>query len=86
MFKIGHDFSIAISSIFTLLPANGTLSNAPGASNLLYKDFATSSSGEIITSIGILDLLNSFPHFPSKNSLVLILAIFFETLNKELAN
>ena len=57
VFIMGQDFSIAISSIFTLLPANGTLSNAPGASNLLNKDFATSFSGEIITSIGILDLL-----------------------------
>ena len=54
---MGQDFSIAISNIFTLLPANGTLSKAPGASNLLNKDFATSFSGEIITSIGILDLL-----------------------------
>ena len=44
------------------------------------------SSGDIITSIGILDLLYNFPHFPSKKSLVLIRAIFFDTLNKELAN
>ena len=48
---------MAISSIFTLLPANGTLSNAPGASNLRNKDLATSFSGEMMTSIGILDLL-----------------------------
>ena len=59
---------------------------APGASSLLYKDLATSISGEIITSIGILDLLNNLPHFPSKKSFVLIRAIFFETLNSELAN
>ena len=36
--------------------------------------------------IGILDLLKSFPHFPSKKSFVLIRAIFFETLNNELAS
>ena len=54
---IGQFFSIDISNILTLSLPKGTLSNAPGASNLLYKDFATSSSGEIITSIGILDLL-----------------------------
>ena len=57
MFIIGQDFSIDISSIFTLSFAKGTLSKAPGASNLLNKDFATSFSGEMITSIGILDLL-----------------------------
>ena len=83
---IGQFFSIDISNILTLLLPNGTLSKAPGASNLLYSDFATSISGEIITSIGIFDLLKSFPHFPSKKSLVLILAIFFEILNKELAS
>ena len=59
---------------------------APGASSLLYRDLATSNSGEIITSIGMLDLLYNLPHFPSKKSFVLILAIFFETLNNELAN
>ena len=57
IFLIGQFFSIEISSIFTLLFPKGTLSRAPGASNLLYKDLATSSSGEIITSIGIFDLL-----------------------------
>ena len=57
IFIIGQFFSTAISSILILSEANGTLSRAPGASNLLNKDFATSSSGEIITSIGILDLL-----------------------------
>ena len=31
-----------------MFPANGTLSKAPGASNLLNKDLATSFSGEII--------------------------------------
>ena len=76
MFFIGQFFSIDISNIFTLSLPNGTLSNAPGASSLLYKDFATSRSGDIITSIGILDLLYSFPHFPSKKSFVLIRAIF----------
>ena len=86
IFLIGQFFSIEISSIFTLLSPKGTLSRAPGASNLLYKDLATSSSGEIITSIGILDILYSLPHLPSKKSLVRILAIFFETLNNELAN
>ena len=40
-----------------LLLPKGTLSKAPGASSLLYNDFATSNSGEIITSIGIFDLL-----------------------------
>ena len=57
IFLIGQFFSIEISNIFTLFFPNGTLSKAPGASNLLYRDFATSSSGEIITSIGIFDLL-----------------------------
>ena len=56
MFAIGHPFSIWISNNLTLSFTNGTLSKAPGASNFLYKDFATSRSGEIITSIGILDL------------------------------
>ena len=78
IFFIGQFFSIDISNIFTLLFPKGTLSSAPGASNLLYKDLATSISGDIITSIGMLDLLKSLPHFPSKKSLVLILAIFFE--------
>ena len=86
IFLIGQFFSIEISNIFTLSLPNGTLSSAPGASNLLYKDFATSISGEIITSIGMLDLLYNFPHLPSKKSFVLILAIFFETLKSELAN
>ncbi len=54
---MGQFFSIEISNILTLLSPKGTLSKAPGASNLLYKDLATSTSGEIITSIGILDLL-----------------------------
>ena len=50
-------FSIKISNNLTLSFTKGTLSNAPGASNFLNNDFATSLSGEIITSIGILDLL-----------------------------
>ena len=49
IFFRGQFFSIDISNIFTLLFPKGTLSNAPGASNLLYNDFATSNSGEIIT-------------------------------------
>ena len=52
IFAIGHFSSIAISNIFILPLAKGTLSNAPGASNFLCKDFATSNSGEIITSTG----------------------------------
>ena len=57
MFLIGQFFSIEISNILTFPFPKGTLSNAPGASSLLYKDLATSSSGDIITSMGILDLL-----------------------------
>ena len=86
IFFIGQFFSIEISNIFTLLFPNGTLSRAPGASSRLKRDLATSTSGEMITSIGIFDLLKSFPHFPSRKSYVLILAIFFDTLNNELAN
>ena len=74
----GQFFSIDISNILTLLFPKGTLSNAPGASNLLYSDLATSISGDIITSIGMLDLLNNFPHFPSRKSFVRILAIFWK--------
>ena len=54
---MGQFFSTAISNILILSDAKGTLSRAPGASNLLNNDFATSNSGEIITSIGIFDLL-----------------------------
>ena len=87
IFFIGQFFSIEISNILTLFFPNGTLSRAPGASNLLYKDLATSRSGEIITSIGIFDLLYNLPHFPSKKSFVRSYTCnFFETLNKELAN
>ena len=46
-----------ISSNLILLSANGTLSNAPGASNFLWIDLAISISGEIITSIGKFSLL-----------------------------
>ena len=46
-----------ISRTLIFPSANGTLSSAPGASNFLKRDFATSISGEIITSIGKLDLL-----------------------------
>ena len=67
MFLIGQFFSIAISNILTLFLPKGTLSSAPGASNLLYKDLATSSSGDMMTSIGIFDLLYSLPHFPLEN-------------------
>ena len=48
---------IKISNSLILLSANGTLSNAPGASNFLWIDFAISISGEIITSIGKFSLL-----------------------------
>ena len=78
IFAIGHFFSIKISNNLTLSLTKGTLSSAPGASNFLNKDFATSISGEIITSIGMLDLLKSLPHLPSKKSFVLILAIFLK--------
>ena len=63
---MGQFFSIEISNILTLSFPKGTLSK-PRASNLLYRDLATSSSGDIITSIGILDLLYNFPHFPQKS-------------------
>ena len=86
VFITGQFFSIAISSILTLSFANGTLSKAPGASNLLKRDLATSISGEIITSIGIADLLYNLLHLLSKKSFVLIRAIFLLILNKELAN
>ncbi len=79
---IGQFFCTAISKTFILSPAKGTLSKAPGASNFLNKDLATSASGEIITSIGKFDLLYSLLHLPSKNSFDLILAIFFPILNK----
>ena len=69
----------------TLSLTKVTLSNAPGASSFLYNDLATSRSGEIITSIGMFDLLYNLLHFPSKNSCDLILAIFLEISNKELA-
>ena len=42
IFFIGQFFSIEISNIFTLFLPKGTLSKAPGASNLLYNDLATS--------------------------------------------
>ena len=48
---------ISISNNLIELLANGTLSNAPGASNFLWIDFAISNSGEIITSIGKFSLL-----------------------------
>ena len=61
---ISGQFSlINISSNLILLSANGTLSNAPGASNFLCKDFAISISGEIITSIGKFSLLYTFVNF-----------------------
>ena len=41
---------------------------APGASSFLNSDLATSTSGEIITSIGKLDLLYNLLHLASKNS------------------
>ena len=48
---------IKISNNLILLSANGTLSNAPGASSFLWIDLAISISGEIITSIGRFSLL-----------------------------
>ena len=57
IFINGHFSSIKISSNLILFLANGTLSNAPGASNFLCRDFAISISGEIITSIGKFSLL-----------------------------
>ena len=53
----GHLLSTKISRSLILLSAKGTLSIAPGASNFLNIDFAISSSGEIITSIGRFSLL-----------------------------
>ena len=46
-----------ISKTLILSFAKGTLSSAPGASSFLKRDLATSTSGEIITSMGKLDLL-----------------------------
>ena len=65
---IGQFFSTAISKTLILPPAKGTLSSVPGAYNFLKRDLATSISGEIITSIGKLELLKSLLHLPSKNS------------------
>ena len=55
MFTKGQLSSIAISNIFILSLAKETLSNVPGASSFLCKDFATSSSGEIITLVKKID-------------------------------
>ena len=52
IFAIGQFSSINISKSLILFSAKGTLSRAPGDSNFLWIDFAISSSGEIITSIG----------------------------------
>ena len=68
MLAIGHFCSIKISNSLTLSLTKGTLSKAPGASSFLKRDLATSLSGEMITSIGIFDLLYNLLHFPSKNS------------------
>ena len=46
-----------ISNNLIWLSANGTLSNAPGASSFLCIDLAIYISGEIITSIGKFSLL-----------------------------
>ena len=53
----GHVLFTEISNNLILFSAKGTLSKAPGASNFLCSDFAISSSGEIITSIGRFSLL-----------------------------
>ena len=57
---IGHVSSIKISKSLILLSAKGTLSKAPGDSNLRCIDLAISISGEIITSIGKFSLLHHF--------------------------
>ena len=57
---IGQSFLTKISKTFIFPSANGTLSSVPGASSFLKRDLATSASGEIITSIGKLDLLYSY--------------------------
>ena len=85
VFNKGHFSSICISNNLTISSAKGMLSMAPGASNFLYNDFATSNSGEIIISIGRFSLLNKFFHAGFKNSLDLILAIFLGTLKSECA-
>ena len=63
---IGHESSIRISKSLILFSAKGTLSNAPGDSNLRCIDFPISNSGEIITSIGKLSLLYNLENFGSK--------------------
>ena len=68
VFTKGHFFPILIFKTFILPLAKGTLSKAPGASNFLCSDLATSSSGEIITSIGRLDLPYNLFHLVPKNS------------------
>ena len=61
LFKVkliaGQFFLTKISKTLIFPSANGTLSSAPGASNFRKSDFATSASGEIITSIGKFVLL-----------------------------
>ena len=66
IFLIGQFSSIKISKSLILLSANGILSRAPGASSFLNKDFAISSSGEIITSIGRFSLLYNLLNFGSR--------------------
>ena len=85
VFTKGQFSPILISNTFILPPTKGTLSRAPGASSFLYKDLATSNSGEIITSIGRFDSPYNFPHLPPKNSCPLTLAIFLLILNMEYA-
>ena len=48
----GQELFISISINLILLSAKGTLSKVPGASIFLWIDFAISTSGEIITSMG----------------------------------
>ena len=79
----GQFLPMLISKTFIFPFTKGTLSNAPGASNFLCNDLATSNSGEIITSIGRLDSPNNLPHFLPKNSCPLILAIFLLILKIE---
>ena len=83
VFAIGHFSLIWISNMLILFLAKFTLSSAPGASSFLCKDFATSISGDIITSIGKLELSYKLIYFWSRYSWDLILAIFFEILKIE---
>ena len=66
MFLIGQSSLTKISRSLILFSANGMLSSAPGASSFLCNDFAISSSGEIITSIGRFSLLYNLVNFGSK--------------------